>query len=214
LDYEGDYEIEDDSIEQLYDVLEVMSQCPHEWQTLSLDIPLSFLYIFHDSDSNFQSHLLAVRRLKIRCRDGWVGWDDINRPVPPSNPKMNPEKIELYRLPFQSLQISWNHLTSAKVEDWDLEGIAQLFQHALQMTYCHISHPRRHASNFAIPPIIHQRLQSLRCDTYYAGPDVARMLLGSLTLPCLRAIQTDLGIPANIPALVHRSSCPLSKIAL
>jgi hypothetical protein len=127
---------------------------------------------------------------------------------------MNPGKIEILGLSFQSLQISWNHLTSAKVEEWDLEGIAQLFQHALQMTYCHISYPRCYALNFAMPPIIHQRLQSLRCDRDYAGKDVVHMLFGSLTLPCLRAIQTDLRTAANIPALVHRSSCPLSKIAL
>jgi hypothetical protein len=205
-EYESE-ELEDDFKEQLYDVLKVMSQCPNEWQTLSLDIWLPHLHVF-DDNSDFQSRLHTVRRLKITC---WDGWGDIDRPVPPSNPKMNPEKIEIYGLSFQSLQISWNRLTSAKVEGWNLEGIAQLFQHASQMTCCHIFEPR-HAPNFAMPPIIHQRLQTLRFDSYQAK-DVVPILLGSLTLPCLRAIRTDLGAAENIPALVHRSSCPLSRIA-
>jgi hypothetical protein len=203
-------DLEDNFKEQLYDVLKVMSQFPNEWQTLSLDIPLSHLHIFHD-DSDLQSHLLTVRRLKIICRD--ANWDDINRPVPPSNPKMNPEKIEICGLPFHSLQISWNRLTSAKVEGWNLEGIAQLFQHASQMTCCYILQPRR-TPNFAMPPIIHQRLQSLRLqlDIYHHPMEVGPLLLGSFTLPCLRAIQTHIGAASTIPALVHRSSCPLSRI--
>jgi hypothetical protein len=127
---------------------------------------------------------------------------------------MNPEKIEIEFLSFQSLQISWNNLTSAKVEKWNLEGIAQLFQHALQMTDCHILDPESVALNFAMPPIIHQRLQILRCERGWAENSLVDMLLGSLTLPCLRAIQLDFETAANIPALVHRSSCPLSKIAL
>jgi hypothetical protein len=126
---------------------------------------------------------------------------------------MNPEKIEIYGLSFQSLQISWNHLTSAKINGWDLEGIAQLLQHASQMTHCHISQLRRGAPNFAMPPIIHQRLQSLQCDKYRRDDDLVTILLSSLTLPCLRTIRTDLTPAANIPALVHRSSCPLSRIA-
>jgi hypothetical protein len=127
---------------------------------------------------------------------------------------MNPEKIEIEFLSFQSLKISWNNLTSAKVEKWNLEGIAQLFQHALQMTDCHILDPESVALNFAMPPIIHQRLQILRCERGWAENSLVDMLLGSLTLPCLRAIQLDFETAANIPALVHRSSCPLSKIAL
>jgi hypothetical protein len=198
----------EDAKKQLYDVLRVMSQCAQEWQTLSLHIPVAYLHIFYD-DSDFQSHLLTVRRLRIRCRD-W--WNDINRPVPPSNPKMNPEKIAIYDLSFQSLQISWNRLTSATVEGWDLEGIAQLFQRASQMTYCHISQLRCGPPNFAMPAIIHQGLQSLQFGRCQQNDAVA-ILLGSLTLPCLHAIQTDLSVAANIPALVHRSSCPLSRIA-
>jgi hypothetical protein len=199
-------DLEDDFKEQLYDILKVMSQCSYEWQTLSLRIPFSYLHIFYD-DSVFQSHLLTVKRLSISCGAS------MNRPVSPSNPKMNPEKIEIYGLSFQSLQISWNHLTSAKINGWDLEGIAQLFQHASQMTHCHISQLRRGAPNYAMPPIIHQRLQSLQCDKYRRDDDLVTILLSSLTLPCLRTIRTDLTPAANIPALVHRSSCPLSRIA-
>ena len=86
---------------QLFDVFEVMSRYPNEWRSLSLEIPYSLFHTFHDSVSDFQSHLLTVKRLGIRCTDDR---DDIDQPVPPSNAEMNPEKIEIYGLSFESLQ--------------------------------------------------------------------------------------------------------------
>jgi hypothetical protein len=51
--------------------------------------------------------------------------------MPLFHPIMSPETIEITGIAPQSLQISWNHLTSANIVDVDFEGIAQLFQHAL-----------------------------------------------------------------------------------
>jgi len=50
------------------------------------------------------------------------------------NTTANPEKIELYKVSFRSLQISWSRLTSASLDLIDLEELTQLFQHASQMT--------------------------------------------------------------------------------
>ena len=93
-----------------------------------------------------------------------------------------------------------------------MKEIAQLFQHASQMTCCHISslHPAR---NFSMPSIIHQRLKTLSLCSRYMGA----MLLCSLTLPCLQEFRTNeivLLTPACLPALVHRSSCPLTRITV
>jgi hypothetical protein len=59
----------------------------------------------------------------------------------------------MWRIP-QSLQISWNHLTIAKVENFELEEIAQHVQHASQMTFLYVSTPRNSAETFSMPPII------------------------------------------------------------
>ena len=192
--------------EQLIDVFDVMSQCPNEWQSLSLEIPFSFLHLFHNGDNDFKSHLLTVRRLRITEMDD--DWDDVDQPV---HPTMSPEKIEINGLTFNSLPISWNHLTSAEVSYWDLEQVTQLFQHAPQMICCSIWWPRRDAPDFVMPPIIHRMLQTLylRCNT-----DVMPMLLDALTLPCLRATETGIMAAAHLPSLVHRSSCPLTRITL
>jgi hypothetical protein len=63
-----EYEIEG----QLSDILDVMAQCPNEWQSLSLNIPSFFLYIFHDRNKNINSRLLTVKRLKITCTNMWM----------------------------------------------------------------------------------------------------------------------------------------------
>jgi hypothetical protein len=201
---------EDELEEQLNDVLAVMAQCPNEWQSLSLEIPISFLKIFHDGDNDFKSHLLTVRRLRIICAIEWDDSDDIDEPVPQ---KMSPESIKICGVPFKSLPISCNHLTFAKLVAWDLEDIAQLFQHASQMVCCGISWPHRGASDFAMPPIIHRMLQTLRLRHSHQGTP---MLLDSLTLPCLRAIETDIDImvTALLPSLLRRSSCPLTRITI
>jgi hypothetical protein len=83
------------------------------------------------------------------------------------------------------------------------------------MTYCHLLKPFKtfKTENFSMPPIIHQRLQILRL-TYALG-DGGETFLGSLTLPCLQEFHTDEIISLTyLPALVHRSSCPLTNITL
>jgi hypothetical protein len=129
-----EYEIE----EQLNDVLDVMAQCPNEWQSLSLNIPSFFLNIFHDGDKDFKSRLLTVKKLQLLRARVCGRMDDIDEPV---HPTMSPEMIEIEGFPFKSLPISWNHLTFAEVSRWDLEEIMQLFQHASQMTCCSILWP-------------------------------------------------------------------------
>jgi hypothetical protein len=57
----------------------------------------------------FQARYLWVFRLS--------GWPRDIKPL--SNPTMSPEKIEICGVPFQSLKISWNRLTSATVRSVD-----------------------------------------------------------------------------------------------
>jgi hypothetical protein len=200
----------DELEEQLNDVLDVMAQCPNEWQSLFLEVPFSFLKIFHDGDNDFKSHLLTVRRLRIIWVEGWDDSDDIDEPVPQT---MSPESINIGLFSFKSLPISCNHLTFAKVIGWDLEDITQLFQRASQMVFCSISDPQRGALDFAMPPIIHRMLQTLRLRY---GNQRTLMFLDSLTLPCLRAIETDIAmmVSALLPSFLRRSSCPLTRITI
>ena|SRR6266545_6215402 len=93
----------------------------------------------------------------------------------------------------------------------------QLLQHASQMTECHIMSPRPGAQNFSMPPIIHQRLKTLSLFNFARDWNVVTMLLGSLTLPCLQEFCTNemhFLSRAYLPALVHRSSSPLTRITL
>jgi hypothetical protein len=141
-------------------------------------------------------------------------WLETDMPAPLLNPKMRPEKIEILGVSFQSIQISWNHLTSAKVDYFRWDEVTQLFQHASQMTYCHILEPLT-TENFSMAPIIHRSLKTLRLT--YALEDEGEMFLGSLTLPCLQEFHTNELFsltPTYLPALVHRSSCPLTNITL
>jgi hypothetical protein len=188
-------------------VIDAISQCSNRWHSLSLQIPFRFLHPFHHS--NVQYHRL--RRLRILVVGRWQ--DDPSR-LPLLNPSVSPERIEIRGVSFQSLKISWSHLSFAEVGSFGLEDITQLFQHASQMTSCHISLPLSHRSG-SLPSIIHQRLKKLRLSIGFK--EAAAMLLGSLTLPSLQEFHTNemaLLHPAYLPALVHRSSCPLTMITL
>ena len=194
--------------EELKGVFDAISQCSNRWDSISLNTPFGLLRDFHCSD--FQCHRLRVLRI-ITGQFRWEG--DIGQHMPLFNSQVNPEEVEIDGLSFRSLQISWNRLSAAKVTSFNFEEIAQLFQHAPQMTSCHIFHPRR-ARNFSMPHIIHQSLKALTlCGV--SDPDVAAMLLVSFTLSHLQELRIDemvLLAPAYLPALVHRSSCPLTRI--
>jgi hypothetical protein len=126
------------------------------------------------------------------------------------NPTASPEKIDLHDVSLKSLQISFKRLSSAKLEWIQLEDIALLFQHASQMTDCDIS---LYSSEFSMPSIIHHRLKTLSVHDS-RGDDLSTVLLGSLTLPCLQEFNTDeMALLEHLPALVHRSSCPLTRLA-
>ncbi len=120
-----------DSTEELKGVIDVISQCSNRWHSLSLDMPLELLRTFHR-----HVHYIPLRRLRIFIRGGLA--DDKLR-VPFLNPNVSLEKIEMVDVCFKSLQNSWNRLSTAIVECFDLEEITQLFQLASQMTYCCLS---------------------------------------------------------------------------
>ena len=166
--------------------------------------PLPSHLPFHHS--NFQYHNL--RRLRISTFPGVV-----NQPVSLLNQGVSLEKLEIRGVSLQSLQISWNHLTSAIVVDYNFAEIVPLFQHASRMTYCQISFTRFHGGNFSIT---HQNLKVLGLlDT--GSSEGATAILGCLTLPSLQEFHTNTLAflnPACLPALVHRSSCPLTGITL
>ena len=197
--------------EQLKGVIDAISQCSNKWHSLSIDMSWTLLRAFLHNISQYR----LLRRLKLIVRRAW-GPEETNDPVtmPLLNPTVSPEKIEIYGISFQSLQISW-HLSYAKVHSFDLEEIAQLFKYASQMTHCVISSLKLGVKNFSMPPITHQRLKTLSlCSTRYAD-ELKAVLLGSLTLPCLQefcACETVLLTPEYLPALVHRSSCLLTRI--
>jgi hypothetical protein len=197
------------SQEELKGVIDAVSQCSNRWHSLSLDMPSSLLRAF--LHNNPHHHLLW--RLKLIVGSKWR--EEIDDFVPLLNPTASPEKIEIFGVPFQSLQISWNHLSFAKAHGFDLEAVVQLFENASQMTHCVLWGIRLGAKNFSMPPIIHQKLKTLSLSG--VARVVKPMLFGSLTLPCLQEFHTDKILfltPAYLPALVHRSSCPLTRITL
>jgi hypothetical protein len=169
--------------EELKSIIDAISQCSNRWCSLFLDIPGTSNELSAFQHNNFQCHLL--KRLQIISRKNWG-----KEPLPFLNLEVNPEKIEVHGISFRSLQISWNHLSSATVEDFTLEEITQLFQHALQMTFCRIWSPRTGSRDFSMPLITHQRLKSfgLYCKKH-ASAGVT--LLRSLTLPRLKHFKTD-----------------------
>jgi len=122
------------------------------------------------------------------------------------NPTASPEKIALRYVSVRLLQISWNRLTSATVEFLELEDLILLFRHAPQMTYLEIL---SFTPDSSMPPIIHHGLKTLILHT------AEEILLGSLTLPCLQVLNIHNTILlTHLPALVQRSSCPLTKLIL
>jgi hypothetical protein len=90
-----------------------------------------------------------------------------------------------------------------------LEDVALLFQHASQMTHCHIAFMNNY-DRFSMPPITHHMLKSLTVLSHDASAP-----LDFLTLPCLQKFSTNTMILLiDLPALVHRSSCPLTRLSL
>ena len=69
-------------------------------------------------------------------------------------------------------------------------------------------------NSFSISPIIHHRLKTLSLRDAQAW-DVSSALLNSLTLPCLQELHTnEMVLLIDLPAFVHRSSCPLTRLTL
>ena len=177
-----------DKREEMQRVIHAVIQCSNRWHSLSLSIPStrSLLHAFRFSTL----HCPLLRRLRIR---------------------MNRSQGNIDR-PFRSIQTSWNHLSIARVDGFNLEEIAQLFQSATQMTYCHIFCPMS-LQNVSIPLITHRRLEILRIYTHDTA--IIATLFRSLTLPRLQECHVNELVfltPTYLPALVHRSSCPLTRV--
>jgi len=200
LDIQTEGDDDDYDEEELKGIIGVVSQSSNRCHSLSLDIPSNAL-------RSFSIQCQHLKRLRITRRRGL----DLV-PVPFLNSEVALEEIETRFVSYQLLQMSWNHLSSAKVEFSSPEDIVHLFQHAPQMTHCHISELVFSSSTFTMPPITHQRLKTLiLCRAHSA---IKAKLLRSLTLPCLQEFGTDqlAVIPIFLPALVERSSCPLVRI--
>ena len=194
--------------EELKGVIDVINQCSDRWYSLSLNIPFEFLRTFRHNNSPCR----LLKKLRLNG-SGKISLDDIILPVPLLDSTISPETIEITNIPFWSLQFSWNQLTSATIQSIDFEDIIQIFQHASQMTDCRIFTLCDHRGfRPRIPPIIHQRLKTLSL-SYGRDEDAVELLLGSLILPCLQAFHATEMMPLKyLPALVHRSSCPLTTI--
>jgi len=82
------------------------------------------------------------------------------------------------------------------------------------MIDCQILSLEHGATTFPMPPIIHHRLKTLSlCSAKEWG--LVPVLLDSLTLPCLHELDIDEAILlTHLTALVHRSSCPLTRLTL
>jgi len=185
----------------------------------SIDLSLHYCYappLSLSPPANLRrDHFISWSRAGVSTSkiNSWFGF--IDQPVPFLNSEVSLEEIDILGVPFRSLQISWNHLSSARVEWFTLEDIVRLFQHAPQMTDCHIFSPISHAPT--LPPITLQGLKTLTLCGLGANLDAAFILIRSLTLPCLEEFRTNkmaLLIPTSLPVLVERSSCPLTKITL
>ena len=190
------------SKEESKGIIGVINQCSDRWHSLSLNIPSELFCAFHPN--NFQCRPLKKFRVI-----GTLLYYTIDRPVAVLDSTVSPVEIELRQsgISFRSLQISWNQLSTATV-DFCLEDILQPFRHASQMTYCHIVLPECFDDDPPMSPIIHQRLEILRLSGGRWIP-----FLGCLTLPRLQQFySTDLFPIQYLPALVHRSSCPLTRI--
>ena len=174
--------------DEMQGVIHAVIQCSTRWHSLSLSIPLRLLHAFRFSTL----HCPLLKRLRIRIHSRNTSQDNIDRPL-------------------QSIQTSWNRLSVAIVNGFNLEEIAQLFQSASQMTYCYILCPEN-PQNVSMPLITHRRLKIFR--VYSLDTAIIATLLRSLTLPRLQEFHVNelasLTV-ACLPALVHRSSCPLTR---
>ena len=194
------------SKKQFTDVLNAISQCSDRWHSLSLKIPWTLNACL---PSNLRCQHL--KKLRIICRN-----DFGDQSGPLFLCPVNPEKIEISGAALQSLRVSWNHLTSARVTNFDLEEITQLFQHASHMTHCHIVSRRSITALGSMPPIIHRKLKIFGM-SWESYPLRTTDFLSSLTLPSLQEFHTNAMLtlsPTSLPALVQRSSCPLTKLRL
>jgi len=192
------------SYKQLKDVLYAISRCSDRWHSLFLKMPWTLNACL---PSNL--HCQILKKLRIICKKELGEVTNQTRPL--FLDTFSPEMISISGVALQSLQISWNHLTSVKVTDFDLEEITQVFQHASHMTHLQIRSSRFHTS---LPPIIHRRLRIFTL-SWGDQPFGTASLLGSLTLPSLQEFHTNaMDALTSLPALVQRSSCPLTKLRL
>ena len=189
--------------QELNGILDAISQSSTRWLSLSLFMPHKVLRTFHHSNFPYR-HLK-----KLRIRSSYL-LDESD--VPLLNPEVSSEEIDIHGVHFRCLQISWNHLTTATVHSSHAE-VMPLFQHALRMTSCWIFWiPDFSRRNFSTP-ITHQSLKVF--GLFDASELAATSILGYLTLPNLQEFHTNELVPLlppNLPALVYRSSCPLTRI--
>jgi len=194
------------SKEQFKAVIDAISQCSSRWHSLSLDLPWTLnAYL----PSNLQCR--SLKKLRIICRKEWIDIGEQSGPL--FLYPVTPEEIEISGVVPRSLQISWNHLTFAKVTNFDFGEIAQLLGHAPLMTHFQVWSPSLWTTSMR--PIIHRRLKvfGTRWDKYPFSS--AASLLTSLTLPSLQEFHTNAMITLKyLPALVQRSSCLLTKLRL
>ena len=197
------------SRKDLAPVLDAMSCCSNQSQSLSLSLDLPFDILRDFQCNHLPWHNLTQLRIKF-----YNQISQIDQLLPFLNTTASPERIEVLDISTRSLPISWKRLTSAKVEAMDIEDLTQLFQHASQMTDCHILSLVFGVLGFSAPPIIHYKLKTLSlCRAI--DLDSATMFLDSLTLPCLQEVHTDkILLLKCLPALVHRSSCPAIRLTL
>jgi len=126
------------------------------------------------------------------------------------NPTASPTKIELHQVPIQSLMISWNRLTSATVHWVDFDDLMLLFQHASQMTDCHVLFFDYGIADLPMPQITHHRLKTISLRNAIDG-ELAIWLLDSLTAPCLQEFHTNDVIALNyLPQRLRQSLTSLT----
>jgi len=129
-----------------------------------------------------------------------------------------PEKVNIDALPLSLIGISWCHLKHVTIRQIGLNECLSLFQLAPDMAYCHLfSISGFNPLNTDVPSpsenITHRSLKTL----ILGNDDHMLQALHRLTLPGLEVLKVDtLSIldPENLPALVKRSLCPLTKLTI